>query len=72
MLYTEYFTMRHYVGFSLIGSHTYIYIYIYIYIYHMFITFISIIVHILLFMRLFCAESYYYDDTELTTFTYWC
>ena len=30
MLYTENFSMRHYVGFSQIGSHIYIYIYIYI------------------------------------------
>ena len=34
MLYTEDFTMRHYVGFLQIGSHIiYIYIYIYIYMY---------------------------------------
>ena len=42
------------------------------YIFHVFINFISIIVYILLFMLLFFAESYYYNDTELTTFTYWC
>ena len=33
MLYTEDFTMRHYVGFSQIGSHIYIYIHIYVCIY---------------------------------------
>ena len=43
------------------------------YIYHMFITFILIIIYMcILFMLLFFAESYYYDDTELTMFTYWC
>ena len=42
------------------------------YIYHVFITFISIFVYILLFMLLFCVESYYYNDTILTTFIYGC